>query len=82
MYWSNQKILDGIVNGAAAVTKVVANAVRWFDTHVLDGLVNAAGNFAGFTGGLLHYIQSGNVQRYAAFLFSGIVVLAIIITRI
>ena len=82
VYWSNQKILDGIVNGAAAVTKVVANAVRWFDTHVLDGLVNAAGNFAGFTGGLLRYIQSGNVQRYAAFLFSGIVVLAIIITRI
>jgi hypothetical protein len=44
--------------------------------------VNAAGNFAGFTGGILRYLQSGNVQRYAAFLFSGIVVLAIIITRI
>jgi NADH-quinone oxidoreductase subunit L len=82
VYWSNQKILDGVVNAAAAVTKVVANGVRWFDTHVIDGAVNAAGNFAGFTGGLLRYIQSGNVQRYAAFLFSGIVVLAIIITRI
>jgi hypothetical protein len=44
--------------------------------------VNAAGNLAGFTGGLLRYIQSGNVQRYAAFLFTGIVVLAIIFTRI
>jgi NADH-quinone oxidoreductase subunit L len=82
VYWSNQKILDGVVNGAGALTRSVATAVRWFDTHVIDGAVNAAANLAGFTGGILRYIQSGNVQRYAAFLFSGIVVLAIIITRI
>jgi hypothetical protein len=49
---------------------------------VIDGAVNGAGNLAGFTGGLLRYIQSGNVQRYAAFLFTGVVVLAIIFTRI
>jgi hypothetical protein len=30
----------------------------------------------------LRYIQSGNVQRYAAFLFTGVVILAIIFTRI
>ena len=82
VYWTNQNILDGVVNGAAAVTRVAANAVRWFDTTVVDGAVNAAANLAGFTGGILRYIQSGNVQRYAAFLFTGIVVLTIIITRI
>ena len=70
------------MNGAAAVTRVAANAVRWFDTIVVDGAVNAAANLAGFTGGIFRYIQSGNVQRYAAFLFTGIVVLTIIITRI
>ncbi len=82
VYWTNQTILDGVVNGAATLTRGVAGMVRWFDDHVIDGAVNAAANVAGFTGGILRYIQSGNVQRYAAFLFTGIVVLAIIITRI
>ena len=42
---------------------------------MIDGVVNGAGSLAGFTGGLLRYVQSGNVQRYAAFLFAGVVVL-------
>jgi NADH-quinone oxidoreductase subunit L len=82
VYWSNQKVLDGAVNGAAGLTKVFARVVNAFDRNVIDGAVNGAGNLAGFTGGLLRYIQSGNVQRYAAFLFTGVVVLAIIFTRI
>jgi hypothetical protein len=49
---------------------------------VIDGAVNAAAGTAGFTGGLLRYLQSGNVQRYAAFLFAGVVVLAIVFTRV
>jgi len=60
----------------------LAAAVYWSNQKVLDGAVNGAGNLAGFTGGLLRYIQSGNVQRYAAFLFTGVVVLAIVFTRI
>ena len=82
VYWSNQKVLDGAVNGAAGLTKVSAKVVNAFDRGVIDGAVNGAGNLAGFTGGLLRYIQSGNVQRYAAFLFTGVVVLAIVFTRI
>jgi hypothetical protein len=31
---------------------------------------------------VLRYVQSGNVQRYAAFLFTGLVILAIIFTRV
>ena len=57
-------------------------AIAWFDLKVIDGAVNGLANIAGFTGGLLRYIQSGNVQRYAVFLFAGVVVLAIIFTRI
>jgi len=56
--------------------------VSRFDQTVIDGAVNGLANIAGFTGGLLRYIQSGNVQRYAVFLFTGVVVLAIIFTRI
>ncbi len=82
VYWTNQKILDGVVNGAAVVTRAVAWLIEKFDRGVVDGAVNAAANTAGFTGGLLRYIQSGNVQRYAAFLFAGVILLAVVFTRI
>ena len=82
VYRFDQKVLDGIVNGAAPFTKALANGVNWFDQKVIDGAVNGLANIAGFTGGLLRYIQSGNVQRYAVFLFTGIVVLAVIFTKI
>ena len=82
VYWTNQRILDAAVNGAAALAKAFGKGVRRFDDTVIDGIVNGLANIAGFTGGILRYIQSGNVQRYAAFLFTGVVVLAIIFTRI
>jgi len=82
VYRWDQTVLDGIVNGAAALTRGISQTVRRFDDTVVDGAVNGMANIAGFTGGLLRYIQSGNVQRYAVFLFAGVVVLAIIFTRI
>ena len=82
VYWTNQKVLDGVVNAAGVLTKALARVVHRFDQRVVDGAVNGAANTAGFTGGLLRYIQSGNVQRYAAFLFTGVIVLAIVFTRI
>ncbi|HET9480386.1 MAG TPA: hypothetical protein VFP98_01390, partial [Candidatus Polarisedimenticolia bacterium] len=82
VYWTNQHILDGAVNGGAALARVFGQGAVWFDRNVIDGAVHGIAGIAGFTGGLLRYIQSGNVQRYAAFLFTGVVILAIIFTRI
>ena len=82
VYWFDRHVLDGAVNGAGAIARGVARVVEWFDRRVIDGAVNGAAGTAGFTGGLLRYIQSGNVQRYAAFLFTGVVILAIVFTRI
>ena len=82
VYWNDRRIIDGVVNGAASFTKTLGNGVNWFDEKVIDGAVNGLANLAGFTGGLLRYIQSGNVQRYAVFLFAGVVVLAVIFTKI
>ncbi|HEX9124232.1 MAG TPA: NADH-quinone oxidoreductase subunit L [Actinomycetota bacterium] len=79
--WTSQVILDGVVNGAARVARALSGLVNGFDRNVLDGAVNGVAQTAGFTGGLLRYIQSGNVQRYAAFLFTGVVILAIVFTR-
>jgi NADH-quinone oxidoreductase subunit L len=82
VYWTNQKVLDGVVNGAGTLSMAFSRVVAWFDRTVIDGAVNGAAHIAGFTGGILRYVQSGNVQRYAALLFTGVLVLAVIFTRI
>jgi NADH-quinone oxidoreductase subunit L len=82
VYWTNQNVLDGVVNGAGRLARMFSGVVNGFDQEVIDGAVNGLGQTAGVTGGLLRYLQSGNVQRYAAFLFAGVVVLAIVFTRI
>jgi hypothetical protein len=48
----------------------------------VDGFVNAVGGFTGATGGLLRYLQTGNVQWYAVLLFVGVVALTIVFVRI
>ncbi|MGH2709693.1 MAG: NADH-quinone oxidoreductase subunit L [Actinomycetota bacterium] len=80
--WTNTYILDGIVNGSAWLTRKFGTATDAVDRNVVDGAVNRVAIGAGWTGGLLRYIQSGNVQRYAAVLFAGVAILAVIYTRI
>jgi NADH-quinone oxidoreductase subunit L len=81
VYWTNQKVLDGVVNGAAMLVRGIAKLVSWFDRNVIDGFVNAAGDSAGQAGGMLKYIQSGNVQWYAVGLFVGVIALTIVFIK-
>ena len=75
MYWIDQKLIDGAVNGAAAGTRALAEPTyAVIDQQVVDFAVNGAAGLTGASGGLLRYIQSGNVQRYAAFLFAAIAI--------
>jgi NADH-quinone oxidoreductase subunit L len=82
VYWFNQNVLDAIVNGAAALARVLARGVMWFDRTVIDGAVNGIGELTGEAGGLLRFIQSGNVQWYAAGLFVGVVALTVVFVKI
>jgi NADH-quinone oxidoreductase subunit L len=79
--WTDQHILDGAVNGAAWVTRGFATFINWIDRTFVDGFVNAVGGFTGATGGLLKYLQSGNVQWYAVLLFVGVVALTIVFVQ-
>ena len=73
----NQQVLDGVVNGAATVSKVAAGLVyNYFDQKVVDGVVNGSGRGASETGGILRRIQTGRIQQYAALLFAGAALLA------
>src|SRR5438270_12472226 len=83
MYWLNQNVFDGAVNGAAAVTR--AGARKLYDNvdqKVIDGTVNAVGIGTQDGSRFLRYIQSGDVQRYAAVLFGGVAVLVLLFTLV
>jgi NADH-quinone oxidoreductase subunit L len=72
-YWTNQHILDGVINGTAKGTLVTAkHTYDTVDQDIVDFMVNGAAGLTGWSGGMLRYIQSGNVQRYAAVLFAAI----------
>ncbi len=78
--WTNQNVLDGVVNGAAWMVRKLGLGVNAVDRNVIDGAVNGAGFAAGLTGRGLRHVQGGNVQRYAIFLFVGVAALTIFIT--
>ena len=80
--WTNTHVLDALVNAAAWVTRKFGGATDAVDRHLVDGAVNRVAIGTGWTGGLLRYVQSGNVQRYAVILFAGVTVLAVLYARI
>ena len=80
MYWFDQHIIDGFVNGVAAVSRVVARfTYDVVDQKVVDGVANGAGFTAEEGGGLLRYIQTGRVQQYAAVLFAAVGIFALVL---
>ena len=62
--WFDRTIVDGIVNGAATVTRVVSWINGRIDFHVVDGLVNATANAFHVLGGVVRRVQTGSVNTY------------------
>lgn len=72
-YWTNQNILDGIVNGVGVGAKLVGRfTYDVIDQKGVDGIVNGIGVSASETGGVLRLVQSGRVQQYALMLFTAV----------
>jgi NADH-quinone oxidoreductase subunit L len=80
--WVNQNVIDGVVNGAAVVARGFARLVAWFDRNIIDGFLNGLAGLTGESGGLLKYLQSGNVQWYAVVLFVGVIALTIVFVKV
>jgi NADH-quinone oxidoreductase subunit L len=80
VYWFNQHVIDGVINGtgkgAVSAGRFVYDVV---DQRVVDGAFNGIAEVTGETGGLLRYLQSGRVQRYALFLFAGVGLLSLLL---
>jgi len=80
VYWFDQHVIDGFVNGVAWFWRKVAGFVYdVIDQKVVDGVVNGAGFTAEESGGLLRYIQTGRVQQYAAVLFGAAALFGLIL---
>ena len=77
-YWSNQRIIDGVVNEAGRRSVAAGRAV--YD-HVDQGLIDnviidGSGRASDNAGEGLRTMQTGKVQQYAAILFAAAAVLA------
>ena len=76
-YWFNQKVLDGVVDGAGASSVRAGRFVYdQIDQQVVDTIVNGSGALAEGSGQGLRQIQTGRVQQYAALLFAATAVFA------
>jgi len=73
-------VIDGIVNGAAAIWRLFAFIHGIFDNYVVDGLVNFTASFFGFWGRIAKLFQTGNLQRYI--LFTAIVVALFLLLKL
>jgi NADH-quinone oxidoreductase subunit L len=79
VYWFNQNVLDGVVNGAGVVARAGSGVIMWIDRNVIDNAVNGAGTAMETFGKGLRLVQSGKVQWYAVGLFAGVIVLSLFV---
>ncbi len=77
VYWFNQNVLDGIVNGAGQLATVLGRfTYERIDQQVVDGAVNGSAAAAESGGQLFRKLTSGRVQQYGALLFGAAAVFA------
>ena len=79
-YWTNQNILDGIVNGFGKGGRRTGEFVyKYIDQGLVDGAVNGSGAAPRGTGGALRPLQSGRVSQYGSLLFGAAAVGALVL---
>ncbi len=78
--WFDLKVIDGIVDGSAFLTRTYAFIEGWFDLYIVDGLVNLTAWFVGIWGRIVRFFQGGQVQRYLLYtlIVVGLVILLIV----
>ncbi len=79
VYAFDQGVIDRIVKAVGTGTVYVGRATRAVDERGVDGIVNGVARLTDRFGGALRHAQSGNVQRYAAGLVAGLIVLALVL---
>jgi NADH-quinone oxidoreductase subunit L len=75
LYWFDAKVVDGIVDGSATLTKFISRVSDGFDHYVVDGLVNSTGYISGFIGLIFRRSQTGKVQTYIVLVVFSLVII-------
>lgn len=70
----DQRVVDGVVNGAGVTTVVIAHITTGFDRLGVDGVVNGVAWLASRLGQLTRSIQNGRVQSYITAAVVGLLV--------
>ena len=77
-YWVNQHVIDAVLNGTARGPRAAGKfTYDKLDQKGVNGAVNEVAVITGESGGLLRYLQSGRVQRYALLLFAAVGLLSL-----
>ena len=77
--WFDLHIIDGIVNGVAKITNLIAYIVGKFDDIIIDGIINGIAKLIAVFGNLGRKFQTGNVQTYIALSLIGFILLILLI---
>jgi len=80
--WFDTYVVDGIVNGAATVTRMFSRFSGVFDTYVVDGAVNLTATFSGLIGIAFRKLQTGKVQAYVVLVVFSLVLLLLFFVKI
>src|SRR4029434_4850027 len=73
----DQYIIDGIVDGSAALTRFVSWLNGLFDQYIIDGMVNLIANLTFGIGNKLRRVQTGNINSYLYGILIAVVLLII-----
>ena len=80
--WFDTHVIDGLVDGAAWLTRAVSVLSIFFDARVVDGAVNGIGSFHRRFSAGLKKLQTGFVYNYALSIVIGIVIIMAIMVAV
>jgi len=70
-------VIDGIVNGSAALTRGVSWLNGLFDNYVIDGIVNRVADVTMGVGNRFRQLQTGSINGYLYVIVVGVVVVMV-----
>jgi NADH-quinone oxidoreductase subunit L len=74
----DNRIIDGIVNGAGTLVRAISRVSGWIDAKIVDGAVNGLSDLVLWAGGKIRKIQTGYLYDYFYYAIGGVMVIAIL----
>jgi NADH-quinone oxidoreductase subunit L len=76
--WFDTNIVDGVINGLAALARASAWVTGAIDHHLVDGAVNGLADLLLGTGRAIGRVQTGRINNYVLGVAVGVVVLIVL----